>query len=134
MGLQLVGGLQLVDAQSRAAPNTSPSSTDTSPNLNKTLHPAPGGASLFRTPSATFLAPPGSGLAAAEATPDIGIASGHLQLLRAGSGAFEAQLMRAGSCGEHPLLGAAAGFQPFPGAAAFPGQVRGTCGCMRRVS
>ncbi|KAI7835413.1 hypothetical protein COHA_010687 [Chlorella ohadii] len=95
---------------------------------------AAGGASLFRNPSAAFLAPPGSGLAAAEATPDIGIASGHLQLLRAGSGTFEAQLMRAGSCGEHPLLGAAAGFQPFPAAAAFPGQVRGTCGCMRRVS
>ncbi|PRW58517.1 K Homology type 1 [Chlorella sorokiniana] len=84
-----------------------------------TAPPAAAGASLFCTPSAAFLAPPGSGLSAAEATPDIASASAHL--LRAGSGAFEARLLRAGSCGEDALLAAAAAasFHSFP-AAAFP--------------
>lgn len=95
-----------------------------SPQPHISSPPPTGSASLFSTPSAAFLAPPGSGLSAADATPDIAITSAHL--LRAGSGAFEAQLLQASSCGEDALLAAAAaaGFPAGFPAAAFPSQVR----------
>lgn len=71
-----------------------------------------GGTSLFSTPSAS------------DATPDI--ASLSARQLRFGSGPFEAQLLRAGSCGEDSHLAAAAGVPAFPGT--FPSQVGGWVG------